>query len=374
MYLRIPALLLLATFALANVACMAMEEGTYAVPGTPAPAPSPPPLPFAPQMAPVAAARPAVLPTPSLPASMITTPPVVSTECGDVKATNLGAARSVTADGKLGSPQDVPGLRPFVLLPPREDEALRKKIVDRLEDNLGDFAVVVKDLQTGRGVAINSEWTYYTASLFKVYVMLEVMHQEALGLLKLTDEVTITPYYDAQSVGPRLTALCQRLTIRQALEAMMARSDNSVAVLLQDLVGSGNINASMVSLGLKNSHFLSEDLPTSAADLAKVLEGIGRYQAVSKSASEEMVRLLSLEQFDNGLRAGTPPGLRLAHKTGNYAGVTHDAGIVYGPSGAYVVVVLSDGANASAVTKDIATIVFDHFSAMSPVAVATPRR
>jgi beta-lactamase class A len=330
---------------------------------------------MSPPMAPVAAAvRPVAMPTPApVVASLASNPRVISNDCGEVKQGSLGAARTVSSDGKLGPAQDVPGMRPFVLLPQRDDAALRKKIVDRLDDNLGDFAVVVKDLQTGRGVSINAEWTYYTASMFKVYVMLEVMHQEALGNLKLTDEVTITPYYDAQSVGPRLTALCQRLTIRQALEAMMGRSDNSVAVLLQDLVGSGNINASMVSLGLKNSHFLSEDLPTSATDLAKVLEGIGRGQAVSKSASEEMVRLLSLEQFDNGLRAGTPAGLRLAHKTGNYLGVTHDAGIVYGPSGPYVIVVMSNGANASGVTKDIAAMVFDHFSASGAVAVATPR-
>lgn len=348
-----------------------MEEGTYEVPGTPAPAPRVPQLP---QVAPAAAVRPGAIATPALSGASIGNPPVISNDCADASRSSLGATRTVSSDGKLGAVQDVPGLRPFVLLPAREDAVLRKKIVDRIGDQRGDFAVVVKDLQTGRGVSINSEWTYFTASLFKVYVMLEVMHQEALGLLKLTDEVTITPYYDAQSVGPRLTALCQRLTIRQALEAMMARSDNAVAVLLQDLVGSGNINASMLSLGLKNSHFMSEELPTSAADLAKVLEGIGRGQAVSKSASEEMVRLLSLEQFDNGLRAGTPPGLRLAHKTGNYQGVTHDAGIVYGPSGAYVIVVLSDGANPTAVTKDIATIVFDHFGASSSaIAVATPR-
>jgi len=357
---------------------MAMKEGTYEVPATLA-APKAPLMPVLQPMAPVApivpaaaAVRPVVIATPVV-APLSSNPHVISNDCGEVKAGALGASRTVSSDGKLGPVPDVPGMRPFVLLPEREDAALRKKIVERLDDNLGDFAVVVKDLQTGRGVSINSEWTYYSASLFKVYVMLEVMHQEALGLLKLTDDVTITPYYDAQSVGPRLTSLCQRLTVRQALEAMMGRSDNSVAVLLQDLVGSGNINASMVSLGLKNSHFLSEDLPTSATDLARVLEGIGRGQAVSKSASEEMVRLLSLEQFDNGLRAGTPPGLRLAHKTGNYQGVTHDAGIVYGPSGAYVIVVLSDGANAPAVTKDIAMIVFDYFSASGAVAAATPQ-
>jgi beta-lactamase class A len=345
---------------------MEMEEGTYSVPGTPVPhatAPPPPPL-----VAAMPALRLPAIGTPSLPAALTSAnPPSGTSDCDD-----RSPARTTSA-GRLSAPQNVSPPRPFVLLPDREDTALRDKIKARIGDDLGDFAVVVKDLQTGRGVRINADWTYYTASLFKVFVMFEVMHQEALGLLKLSDEVTITPYYDAQSVGPRLTALCQRLTVRQALEAMMARSDNAAAVLLQDLVGSGNINQAQAALGLRNSNYLSEDLPTSASDLATMLEGIGRYQAVSKSASEEMLRLLSLEQFDNGLRAGTPPGLRIAHKTGNYQGVTHDAGIVYGPAGAYLIVVLSDGDNATAVTRDIATIVFDHFSAFAPVAAATPR-
>ena len=351
-----------------------MEEGTYPVPRTPGPAPRPV-IPID-ALQPVVAIRqlpPPVIPAPPFAALSLNNLPVISPDCDDARsAANRGVAISST--GRLSGPKNVPRPRPFVLLPPVEDWALRERIKARLGDDADDFGIVIKDLQTGRGTAINSGQAYFSASLFKLFIMFEVLHQESLGLLKLTDELTITPFYDAQSVGPRLTSRCQKLTVRQALEAMMARSDNAVAILLQDLAGSGNINDSMVSLGMRDSHYLTEDLPTSARDVAQLLEGIGRYQAVSKSASEEMVRLLSLEQFDNGLRAGTPPGLRLAHKTGNYQGMTHDVGIVYGPLGAYLVVVLSDDANASAVTKDVASTVFDHFNATGPVAVATPRR
>jgi beta-lactamase class A len=100
-------------------------------------------------------------------------------------------------------------------------------------------AVVIKDLQSGQGVSINPERIFYPASLFKLFVMYEVFHQESLGLLKMSKELHMTPYYDSFGLGPRRTRLCQDLTVSEALQAMMATSDNAAAVLLQDLVGSG---------------------------------------------------------------------------------------------------------------------------------------
>src|SRR5438552_1772427 len=114
---------------------MAMKEGTYEVPPTPA-APRAPVMPIAPPLAPVAAAvRPVTIPTPA-PAALSSNRPVISNDCGEVKSGSPGASRTVSSDGKLGPVQDVPGMRPFVLLPMKEDAALRKKIVDRLDDQL----------------------------------------------------------------------------------------------------------------------------------------------------------------------------------------------------------------------------------------------
>ena len=361
-YSRLPFTLLTSSLVLLSLSCMEMKEGTYEYP-TPLPSPisAPPQIP-----------QPVVPVAPALAASARATGAGDCDTTGGSGLTAAGATgalassvatRRINSSGRVSASQGVAAPRPFAPTPLQDDPQLSAAIKARMGEDAGSFGVVVKNLQTGRGASFNADRSYYSASVFKLFVMFEILHQESQGFLRLKDEVLITPYYDGLGVGPRATRLCQRLTIREALEAMMSRSDNAAAVLLQELAGSGNIERSMRALGLKQTNFLTEDLPTSAGDLARLLEGIGRFQAVSRSASEEMIRLMTTEQFDNGLRSGTPPGVQVAHKTGNYNGVTHDAGIVFTPSGPCVIVVLSDGANPTGVTKDIAALVYNHFTA-----------
>jgi beta-lactamase class A len=55
----------------------------------------------------------------------------------------------------------------------------------------------------------------------------------------------------------------------------------------------------------------------------------------------------------------------VAHKSGQLPGVRHDAGVVYGPGGPYVVVVLTDDladqGEAEAFIAGLARDVYDHF-------------
>jgi len=202
------------------------------------------------------------------------------------------------------------------------------------------------------------------------------------------DQLVVTPYYDSFGLNVRGTALCETLTVARALVAMMAASDNAAAVLLQDLVGAGNVNESLKALGLAASE-ITEALPLTAADVALLLEAIGRGEAVSASASAEMIGLMKREELDkavsasasaemiglmkreeldNGLGADLPEGVELAHKTGNWFNATHDAGIVFAPGGAYVIVVLSDKDHETALIRRLARAVFEHFepSAATP--------
>jgi beta-lactamase class A len=57
-----------------------------------------------------------------------------------------------------------------------------------------------------------------------------------------------------------------------------------------------------------------------------------------------MLAILLESQFKEGIPAGVPPGTRVAHKTGWFKGVYHDAAIVL-PEGRrpYVLVVLTRG-------------------------------
>jgi beta-lactamase class A len=74
-----------------------------------------------------------------------------------------------------------------------------------------------------------------------------------------------------------------------------------------------------------------------------------------------MVEILKRQQFREGIPAGVPDGVAVAHKTGSITRIRHDAGIVYGPR-PYVLVVLvrglDDGAVADRLIADISRVMF----------------
>jgi beta-lactamase class A len=146
------------------------------------------------------------------------------------------------------------------------------------------------------------------------------------------------------------------------MEAMMSVSDNAAAVLLQDLVRSPNVNRTLQALGLKDSGLYPEGLPVTAADLGLLLEAIARGAAVSESASAEMIELMKGEVIDNGLRAGLPPDVPVAHKTGNWSDATHDAGIVFAKNGPYVFVVLSETDHETSVIRALSAAAYEYFA------------
>jgi beta-lactamase class A len=268
----------------------------------------------------------------------------------------------VSASGRLLSNTGARPARPFQALPFMADAGLQAIVQTAVGSANGSYAVVVKDLATGRGASLNTDRVFYAASIFKVSVMFEVFNQAAQGLLDLDTELQLTPYYEGFGLGPRLTTLCQDLTVQDALHAMMSVSDNAVAVLLQDLVGAGNINNSLQALGLKETRLLPEDLPLTAGDIALLLEAIGRGLAVDAASSEAMLRLMVSERIDNGVKAGLPTGTTVAHKTGNWGNATHDVAIVYSPRSTYLLVVLSDRNHEVAVTRAVSQAVYQYFN------------
>ena len=75
-----------------------------------------------------------------------------------------------------------------------------------------------------------------------------------------------------------------------------------------------------------------------------MLSLIADHAVVSAGASDAMLAILLESQFHEGIPAGVSAGTRVAHKTGWFKGVYHDAAIVL-PEGRrpYVLVVLTRG-------------------------------
>jgi len=247
---------------------------------------------------------------------------------------------------------------------PRTDAALERLVRERLGADAPHYAVVVEDLRDGRRVAVDPDRVFYAASLFKLEVMYEVFHQRAAGVLNFDEEFIASDYYSGFDLGPHLIAPCERASVRRLLGAMMSVSDNVAAVMLQDRAGAGNINNAMAALGLTQTR-LTEDgsLPATAGDLARLVEAIARGEA-GAAATSEMLDLMVTEELSDRIPARLPAGTRVAHKTGNFDAATHDAGVVFGKKGTYVMVLMSDigfDSNAGSVEADIAKIAFDYF-------------
>lgn len=224
------------------------------------------------------------------------------------------------------------------------------------------YGIVVKRLSDGRGVSINADRRFYAASLFKILVMYEVYKQRQLGLLSFDDELVVTPPYLEYKLGELPWPLWNKVSIGELVEAMITVSDNVAAMMLHDKTGGWNIIRDYKAIGLVHTDLSTEDMPTSASDMALWLEMIARGKAIDEATSREMIDLMSRQKVNDRLPALLPDGVQVAHKTGNWDNATHDVGVVYAPGGAYVIAVLSDRSWEAKPIAELSRLVYDYFA------------
>ena len=251
--------------------------------------------------------------------------------------------------------------QPYEPIPLVEDQDFKDDLLDILGDEAGHYAFVIKDLNSGRGAQFNADKAFYAASVFKLWVMYEVFNQQAQGLVDWSNELVVTPYYESFVLSPGGAQLCEVLSVAEAMRLMLSVSDNVAAVLLQDLVGSGNVNTSIAKLGVKTSGLFEDGLPLTAEDVALLLEAIARGAAFSPDASADMLQLMAGELLNNGLKDGLPGEVVVAHKTGNWDDATHDVGVVFAPFGTYLFVALSDTNHETQLIKALSEAAYAYF-------------
>ena len=62
-----------------------------------------------------------------------------------------------------------------------------------------------------------------------------------------------------------------------------------------------------------------------------LLTALARRELVSPQASDEMLSILRAQAFNEGIPAGMPAGVVVAHKTGSITDLYHDAAVVEPP-------------------------------------------
>jgi beta-lactamase class A len=278
--------------------------------------------------------------------------------------------------------------------PARRAEALGRSVRAILRDaGDGVVAVAFRDLETGDEVLVRADEPFHAASTMKVPVMMEVFRQAEAGTLGLDDRIRLRNDFASLVGGERFaldpaddseTGLYRHLgeerAVRELVRLMITESSNLATNLLVERVTAARTSELMERLGAKEVRVLRgvEDSPayarglnntTTARGLMKILTRLAEREVVSRKASEEMIAILRDQKFAEGIPAGLPAGVKVAHKTGSFTGVYHDAAIVEPPRDEpFVLVVLTRGIRdekqAHKLVADIARAVYHHAEAV----------
>ncbi|GBC78284.1 Beta-lactamase [bacterium HR08] len=250
-------------------------------------------------------------------------------------------------------------------------------------------AVAYADLATGEELLLRADEPFHAASTMKVAVMLEVFRQAQEGRLSLEDRLVVANDFRSLADGSSFSlapesdsdpALYERIgqavTIRELVRAMITRSSNLATNLLIERVTAARVQQLMREMGIEGMRVLRgvEDRraferglnnTTTARALLLLFRRLAEGRAISPESSAEMIRILLDQEFNDGIPAGLPAGVRVAHKTGTIARIAHDAGVVYPPIGPpYVLVVLTRGIaderDAHRLIAEISRLLYEH--------------
>jgi beta-lactamase class A len=269
------------------------------------------------------------------------------------------------------------------LIPSADNEpqwaSLKSKISDVInaskQKGLTRASVFMYSLNQGRWIGVNENETYPPASMFKVIIMIAYLKGEEQSPELLNEKLIYTKELN-QKVSGSTTSLQigESYIVSDLINKMIIDSDNGAEVLLLNYMDRGFFNSLFTILGIKDlntdgSFFIS---PRQYSLFFRII-----YNAtyLNIDLSEKALAILSQTKFNEGIVAGVPSDVVVAHKFGEYSASgsmqakdvgLHDCGIVYYPSNPYFLCVMTDGNDFNelkSVIKNISSLIYQNYQA-----------
>lgn len=244
----------------------------------------------------------------------------------------------------------------------------------RLEALPGRISAVCRNLKTGEEFLFRPEMEMGPASVIKLFVMAAVYRGFETGRFSPEDRVPVRRQDCVPSCGV-LTYLDdgKEVSLRDLTELMIIVSDNTATNVLADFCTIPWIQGEIENtFGRKGTFFRRKMFDaessrrgirnaTTAADVGWLLERIWRGELVSPEASARMLETLRHQRLNGKIpfRLHTLENApKIAHKTGEDDGVTHDVGIIEGPE-PLLLVLMGNETDVPAFERTMADIAWD---------------
>ncbi|HOG64208.1 MAG TPA: class A beta-lactamase-related serine hydrolase [Spirochaetota bacterium] len=240
-------------------------------------------------------------------------------------------------------------------------------------------SLYIQDIRSGEVLNLDDRKPVPAASLVKLFVMVEAFKAFGDGRLDKNGSVTVSPQDIVGGAGViRLGGAGCRYTWYRLVQLMIQESDNIAANLLIQKIGMLAINETARDMGFHQTRVVRMMMDTvameqglenmtSARDVGRLLKSIAEGQCLDEAVSREMMKFLSGQKRPGKLGSLLPASASIAHKTGELVlpgavRVEGDAGIISGPGGRIVMVVISVGDCASvAHLAAMGKLAWEHF-------------
>jgi beta-lactamase class A len=241
------------------------------------------------------------------------------------------------------------------------------------QKNISFASIYFRDLNNGPWFGINEKEYFAPASLIKVPILMTYLKkaESDSSLLQKKIPLIVTPDGDSiQNIKPSVSlAPNQEYTVEDLLEKMIVYSDNDAYnTLAQNLTEDEFI---------KIYKDLDIDISKAFTDPNGNIITVNGYSSfyrilfnasyLNQEMSEKALSMLAKTQYKDGLVAGVPKDIAVAHKFGERkfldSGETqfHDCGIIYMPKKPYLLCIMTRGTDltkASNVIKNISQKVY----------------
>lgn len=241
----------------------------------------------------------------------------------------------------------------------------------------GTIGVAAWHLGSDRKFEHHGDELFPAASVIKIHLLVLMQRMKEQGSLSF-DEVFVLREED--KVGGSGTLQNQdaggEYSLHELARLMTVISDNTATnIIIRRLGGLERVNEEFRQFGVERSSlrrymmdFESRergiDNEITPRETTELLAGIERgTAAATPEGNKAVLDVLLGQEHRSRMPALLPEGIRVAHKTGSLVEVSHDAGIIYAPSGPIVLTVLTkgitDGDASQAAIQKVALAVFE---------------
>ena len=200
----------------------------------------------------------------------------------------------------------------------------------------GSVAVSLQEIGgQGRSASLNDTGQFFTASIYKLFVVAYTYH-----------------LIETNQLSPSTGVLGTGKSVDACLEATIVVSDNTCPEALGGQLGWVNILAYAQQQGFTATSLADHNWSTDSHDVASYLQKLNAGALINATDTAALLNKMQRQAYRGGIPAGSAGSL-VQDKVGFYGAYWHDAAIVHTVKANYILVIFTNGPGVVAI-KDLA--------------------